>query len=319
MKKIAITSGDQDGIGFEITAKALNHLGPSKSVLYFIFRSPRAEKRYLQLISKKFHVFTVNTLEDGLDLSKTLKKSGMLIEIVNNDSPARWVETAAQSCLDGLLNSMVTAPLSKQEIRKAKMTDIGHTDILKRVSQQRQAFMCFIGNKFNVILATGHLPTSLVEPEINASLLKLVLNLGLNSRKYLSPSRARKPLGVLGLNPHAGDQGIIGSFEDRLLNPVLRDLLKKTRVIGPLVPDVAFLPTNWNKFSFYIAQYHDQGLIPFKMIHGFDSGVHLTLGLPIKRSSVDHGTAKDLFGKNKANPKSMIEAIKWGIKLASNK
>lgn len=320
MKKIAITSGDQDGVGFEITAKALHYLGPSKSVLYFVFRSSRAEKRYLHLIAKKFRIFTVSSLEDALDLSEILTDSRLLIEIVNDESPARWVESAAQACLEGLLNSMVTAPLSKQEIRKAKMKDIGHTDILKRVSQQPQAFMCFIGKKFNVLLVTGHLPTSRVETKIDSALLKTILTLGLRSRKYLGSSRSKKPLAVLGLNPHAGDRGIIGSFEERILSPVIDKLNKDSpQIVGPLVPDVAFMPEYWNRFSFYVAQYHDQGLIPFKMIHGFDSGVHLTLGLPIKRSSVDHGTAKDLFGKNKANPRSMIEAVKWGIKLASNK
>lgn len=319
MKKIAITTGDQDGVGFEVTAKALDALGPKKSVLFFIFRGPQVERKYLQLIQEKFRVFTVSALEDALDLAKNFPVPRMLIEIVRKDSPAKWVETVAQACLDGQLDSMVTAPLSKQEIRAAKMKDIGHTDILKRVCQKPNAFMCFVGKKFNVLLVTGHLPTSQVEKAISPSLLRSALTLALDARKYLSVAQARRPIGLLGLNPHASDKGIIGRFEGRHLLPLIQSMNRRSQIVGPLVPDVAFLPVNWKSFSFYVAQYHDQGLIPFKMIHGFDHGVHLTLGLPIKRSSVDHGTAKDIFGKNRANPKSMIEALQWGIRLANSK
>jgi len=120
----------------------------------------------------------------------------------------------------------------------------------------------------------------------------------------------------LGLNPHAGDSGLIGSFDDLVLKPILDRLRQEGFLIeGPLVPDVAFLKTNWKKYLAYVACYHDQGLIPFKMIHGFESGVHLTLGLPFIRTSVDHGTAKDLFDLDHADDRSMREAIKAALEL----
>ena len=174
--------------------------------------------------------------------------------------------------------------------------------------------MGFIGKKFNVVLATGHCPTETVETKLQSVNMAKFFELCLESRKLLKPSLRNKPLGVLGLNPHSGDNGIIGKYEIETLQPLLRKFSKK-EVHGPLIPDVAFSPKNWNKYSFFVALYHDQGLIPFKMIHGFQ-GVHITLGLPIKRCSVDHGTAKDIFGKNIANPSSMSDAIKFGIKLA---
>ena len=126
-------------------------------------------------------------------------------------------------------------------------------------------------------------------------------------------------MALVGLNPHAGEKGLIGKFESENLKPVLTQIKKKHSVEGPLVPDAAFFDDNWKKYSTYVCLYHDQGLIPFKMVHGQDSGVHLTLGLPFIRTSVDHGTAKNIFGKNKANPNSMIEAVDWAIKLAKRK
>ncbi|MEK6554999.1 MAG: 4-hydroxythreonine-4-phosphate dehydrogenase PdxA, partial [Bdellovibrionota bacterium] len=131
------------------------------------------------------------------------------------------------------------------------------------------------------------------------------------------PKLAKKPLALVGLNPHSGEGGLIGNEEISVLNPVLKSLNEKgLKIEGPLVPDSAFLKTNWKKYSFFICPYHDQALIPFKMIHGQDMGVHMTLGLPFVRTSVDHGTAKDIFNKNKANPGSMIDAIKWAMQLA---
>jgi 4-hydroxythreonine-4-phosphate dehydrogenase len=125
------------------------------------------------------------------------------------------------------------------------------------------------------------------------------------------------PIGLLGLNPHAGDSGLIGQEEQTVISKAMKQLFELgIPVVGPLVPDAAFQKENWGKYSTFVACYHDQGLIPFKSIHGFDSGVHLTLGLSLKRTSVDHGTAKDIFGKNKANPGSMVSALRWAIKWA---
>jgi 4-hydroxythreonine-4-phosphate dehydrogenase len=310
IKKIAITTGDTDGIGLEVTVKALSKLGPQRNSSFYLFRSSRSSNAQLRLLDKKFNRKNVSSLEEALKIKPS---SSQIIEIVDDRSPALWVEDSARSCLQKKFDSMVTAPLSKQEILEAGLSDIGHTDILKRISGSNSAFMGFFGKYFNVILASAHIPLSEVENYLTAEILSLVKVVSLDSRKLLSTSSRKKPVGVLGLNPHAGDKGILGRFDE----DILKKYINMKDFVGPLVPDVAFLRANWSRFSFYLALYHDQGLIPFKTVHGFDSGAHLTLGLPIKRSSVDHGTAKDLFGKNKANPGSMIEAIKWGVKLCS--
>ncbi len=317
-KRILVTTGDVDGIGLEVTAKALAALGPQKNAQFIIYRSNKSSEKSLVKLNASFQRLVVSDLATALALTPQKKQ---LIEISDSRSPALWVEEAARACLEKKVDSMVTGPLSKQEIQKAGFSDIGHTDILKRISQKKTAFMCFLGERFNVILTTGHISTSDIEKSLTRELLSEVLNLSLKTRSILSKSQQKKSVAVLGLNPHAGDQGLIGKFDEDLLRPLLKAQSKVARTRssfeGPLVPDVAFLPENWKKYSFFVAQYHDQGLIPFKMIHGFDSGVHLTLGLPIKRSSVDHGTAKNIFGQNKANPGSMIQALQWGIKLCT--
>ena len=139
-------------------------------------------------------------------------------------------------------------------------------------------------------------------------------------RKVLDKKQMSRPIAILGLNPHAGEQGLIGSVENRIHAKVLETAAEeKLNVDGPLVPDAAFFPKNWSKYSVFVANYHDQGLIPFKMTHGQESGVQVTMGLPFVRTSVDHGTAKDIFGKNKADPRSMLQALEWAIRLKKNK
>ncbi|MCB0384980.1 MAG: 4-hydroxythreonine-4-phosphate dehydrogenase PdxA, partial [Bdellovibrionales bacterium] len=164
---------------------------------------------------------------------------------------------------------------------------------------------------------TGHLAHKDVAAALTQELVSESIQAANKLRKLLPKKQRDKPLALLGLNPHAGEEGIIGVEENDVLIPALKDARRhKIPIQGPLVPDAAFFKENWNQYSVFVCPYHDQGLIPFKMIHGQDSGVHVTMGLPFVRTSVDHGTAKNIFGKNRANPSSMIEAIKWAIMLA---
>lgn len=304
MKHILITTGDFDGIGLEVACKALQSLGPQKNVRFFLFCHSRGELNYLQLLSK-FNTRTCNSFAEA----KT--QIAELIIIQSHLEPAHVVELCAKICADDPYDfSLCTGPLSKPQVQSAGLKDIGHTDILKRITNSKELFMTFLGNKFNVALLTGHIPIKNVSQEINASRIISLL-------KLLQPLCEKiklqtLPIAVLGLNPHAGDQGIIGDDEAEIQRAMQ---LSSTNCVGPLVPDAAFLEENYGKYSFYIALYHDQGLIPFKAIHGFDSGVHMTLGLPFVRTSVDHGTAKNIFGKNIANYHSMLEAIKYAIQL----
>jgi 4-hydroxythreonine-4-phosphate dehydrogenase len=215
-------------------------------------------------------------------------------------------------------NALVTAPLSKTTIVKAGYKDLGHTEMLARISGQQNLFMGFLGSKFNVVLATGHKPLGQAVQAWQPEILQRAMAAANELRSILPARRRKLAIGLVGLNPHAGENGLIGE-EELWMAKVARSTDKSILVEGPLVPDSAFLPHMWKKFSVYVSPYHDQGLIPFKLVHGFSQGVHLTLGVPFVRTSVDHGTAKDLFGRNKADSGSMTEALQTAIKLVKER
>lgn len=316
--RIAITTGDADGIGTEIAAKALAKLGPQPNVNFYLWRSPRCPAAHLRKIDREFKRITVSSWPEALKVQPDSNKE--LIDINSNLAPAIWVETAAQASDFGHLDGMATAPISKTSIQAAGFKDIGHTDILKRVSKTEDVFMAFIGDKFNVLLASGHLALEKAAGVVTSKLLEKAINSALELRELLPKKVSTKPIALLGLNPHAGETGLIGSEESKVHIPLVKKLNEqKLPVEGPLVPDAAFLPDNWKTYSVFVANYHDQGLIPFKMIHGQETGVHISMGLPFIRTSVDHGTAKNIFGKDKADPSSMRLAIEWAVRLAKKK
>lgn len=304
--RVLITTGDSDGIGWEVTVKALNSLGPKPNVQFVIYRDARRAKDRPAL-AKKFRQLKVTSLADAIAAPFSSKT---VIEVHSSLSPAHWVEEGARACLDKKFQALVTAPLSKTTIIESGLKDIGHTEILARVSRTNDLFMGFIGAKFSVVLATGHEPLREAVEELSVSKLTKAIAAARQLRSILPKPRRKLPLGLLGLNPHAGEGGLIGNEEGWMR------ALAKGDVKGPLVPDAAFLPKNWKTYSVYICPYHDQGLIPFKLVHGFKGGVHLTLGLPFVRTSVDHGTAKELYGKNVAEYGSMKDALKTAIHLS---
>ncbi len=312
--RIAITTGDPDGIGTEITAKALAKLKPQPGVSFFLWRSPRCSSRDLARIDRAFKRITVNSWPEALKVQPASHKE--IIDINSNLPAPMWVETSAQASHYGHIDGMVTAPLSKTAIKAAGLEDLGHTGILKRVSKAREVYMGFIGEKFNVLLATGHLPIDEVTQTLTEARLDKALRAADQLRLVLDKKASQRPIALLGLNPHAGEAGLIGATESKIHAKALAAAEDRGhKVEGPLVPDAAFFPKNWSKYSVFVANYHDQGLIPFKMIHGQESGVHVTMGLPFVRTSVDHGTAKDIFGKDKADSSSMFEALEWAIRL----
>jgi 4-hydroxythreonine-4-phosphate dehydrogenase len=215
---------------------------------------------------------------------------------------------------DPKTTALVTGPLSKTLIKSAGYKAIGHTEILSQVSNVKNLYMGFVGKFFNVILMTGHIPLQSVSNELKKLDWENVLLIAHRFSKGLP--LAKKPMALVALNPHAGEKGMISAGEDDFLKAKMK-ILAENQIQGPLVPDAAFLKANWKRYSVYLCCYHDQGLIPFKAIHGQDSGVHVTLGLPFVRTSVDHGTAKEIYGQNKANPNSMKEALALAKRLLS--
>lgn len=318
--KIAITTGDIDGIGLEIAEKALLKMGPQKGVHFLIWRSANSFPKTLKKLSAKFKIVSFTSPIKALSyLQSDEMKQNQLVEIVSSESPALWVEQTAIWCNEKQIDGMATGPLSKTEIHRAGLQDMGHTDILKRVSKTSRVHMGFVGNKFNVVLNTAHIPLAQVSSSMSVIDILAGIEAANRLRMKLPAAQQKKPIAVLGLNPHAGEEGLIGLEEQTFITRALAEASKaKIPVVGPLVPDAAFLEENWKKYSVYLAMYHDQGLIPFKTIHGQKSGVHISLGIPFVRTSVDHGTAKDIFGKNKAIANSMVDAIQACLRLAKS-
>jgi 4-hydroxythreonine-4-phosphate dehydrogenase len=318
--KICITTGDQDGIGVEVAVKALALLGPQSNVHFLIWRSPQSWPKTLTRLKGQFALRSFVSEEEALRyLHSSEMTSTTLVEIISIKPPALWVQTTAEWCFQKRVDGMTTGPISKTEIYRAGLKDMGHTDILKRVSGAANVHMGFLGEHFNVVLATAHIPLALVSASLTEPSLRAAIGAANELRLGLTRTQQKRPIAWLGLNPHAGENGLIGSEEQRLASG-LATWAEHAGIplVGPLVPDAAFLQSNWLKYSVYVTLYHDQGLIPFKMIHGQDSGVHVSVGLPFVRTSVDHGTAKDIFARNKANPASMVDAIRACIRMAKS-
>lgn len=313
-RKIAVTTGDPAGIGFEITCKALAALGPQKNTIFFIYRDHKQSKkqaRYFELLDEHFFRLTFDTQVAAFSFVQSVTQKNafpknILIDLALKDSAAHWVLEASKACLNKEFTSLVTGPLSKTLVKKSGFGFLGHTGAFRQLCPKAKMHMAFVGEKFNVLLASDHLPLENVSGFLNKKTLSDAFASALIFKKLLG---SKKKIAVLGLNPHAGEDGMLGKFEKKYLKKLTKDFA------GPLVPDAAFLKSSWDKYSCYVCMYHDQGLIPFKTIHGQDSGVHITIGLPFLRTSVDHGTAFDIYNKNLANPASMLDAIRLNLKI----
>ncbi len=306
---LAITSGDRDGIGLEVTRKALSILGPQSNARFMIACSnnPAASRELRKLRGfQQVHLSSkIASFEIASRVLEHLKSNEVLIWR-DSGNEAAWVQAAARLALSRKIDGIVTGPVSKGRFKNVSAKFIGHTGMLSamaKVSVQQG----YVGSKLSVVLATDHLPLSKVEGALNERVIQRAVANAKSMRGLLATRKSRRPIAVLGLNPHAGESGIIGTFERRVRLP--------RGVKGPLPADTAFTPSAITKYSVVVALYHDQGLIPFKLLHGQDSGFQISLGLPFVRTSVDHGTARDIFGKGQANPGSMIDALRGAIKM----
>ena len=248
-------------------------------------------------------LFEIDTFPQSLKPGLLQKESGFL--------SFRYFEEAVKLAKDGRIHALVTAPISKQAWFLGGIRWPGHTEYLSQFYPK--VIMCFWSVRLKVALFSHHisLQNALARIERN-SLFHFFLRLHDslvghkdNSYQFL----------VAGLNPHAGEQGLMGSEEDREIAPAVKDAQAKgINIQGPFPPDVVFRMAMNQSQTIVIALYHDQGLIPFKL-ESFEDGVNVSLGLPFVRTSPDHGTAFNIAGKGKANPKSMVEAIKLANKL----
>jgi len=312
---IAISLGDPAGIGPEVVVRALA-VRPERHVL--VFGDP------VVLVSAAERVGVPRVAPDALRVVTTLRP-GEVVPGRPNDASARaqlaYLEAATDAVMRGECSALVTAPISKEWIARAGFTFPGHTEYLAARAGVAEFAMMLAGPSLRVVVATTHIalrdvPTALTPAGIAST---IALTAEALSRRFRIP----KPrVAVAGLNPHAGEAGRFGDEERRLVEPAL--VLARSRlaaagvdadVTGPHVPDVVFRQAAGGAFDAVIALYHDQGLIPVKLLH-FDEAVNVTLGLPFARTSPDHGTAFDIAGTGKARPESFLAALDLAAQLA---
>ncbi|MBT1699369.1 4-hydroxythreonine-4-phosphate dehydrogenase PdxA [Fulvivirgaceae bacterium PWU4] len=315
--RIGITVGDLNGIGPEVVIKALadNRLlnmvtpvlyGSSRVVSFYKKLLNIEELNYAQVKSKgQFAhkaVNVVNCWEDNFEITpgKPSRESGKAAF-----TALKW---ACEELKEGLLDALVTSPIDKNTIHSSEFPFKGHTEFLTQFFGAGESLMFMVSDAIKVGLVTEHVPLAEVSKLITKE--RLLAKLSVMEASLKKDFGINKPrIAVLGLNPHAGDGGLIGQEDDQVIKPVVNDLRNKGKLVfGPFPSDGFFGMAQYTRYDGVMAMYHDQGLIPFKSI-AFENGINFTAGLSVVRTSPDHGTAYSIAGKNQANEGSIREAI----------
>ncbi len=310
--RIGITMGDPNGIGPEVVLKALCCAEIQSVCRPVVFGNSEVLGRAKEIIGmdavyelQEHEKFNTENLDPGSVSSESGRAS------------LGYIESAVQNVLENRIDCIVTAPISKEAIHRAGSKFPGHTEMLAELSGSKEVAMMFEGDKFKVVLVTIHEALKKVPELLNEEKIYRIINLTNESLiKYFGIIKPK--IVVCGLNPHAGEAGAFGSEESDIIIPAINKArLNGMNIEGPLPPDTLFYYASKGRWDLVVSMYHDQGLIPFKMIN-FEKGVNVTLGLPFIRTSPDHGTAFDIASKGTANPTSMIEAIKVAINMYQN-
>ena len=284
--RIAITSGDPAGIGPEIARKAADDRRVRR-VCEPVVYGPPAGARF-------------NAGELSAEAGRAAYEA---------------VCSAVKDAQTGVVAAVATAPVNKLAFARAGLPWKGHTDLLAHLTGSSRVAMMFWSEPLKVVLATIHIPLASVTNALTRELVDGIIDLSSHELPRFGISQPR--LAVAGLNPHAGEEGLLGHEERKVLRPAIEAAQKRgIRIDGPFPGDTVFGRAVRGDFDAVIACYHDQGLIPVKLL-AFGRAVNVTLGLPIIRTSVDHGTAFDIAGKDVADPSSMIEATLLAARLAA--
>lgn len=321
MKKIAITIGDPAGIGPEVVIKALS--APDlPGCIPVVIGDLCVVRDAAETLRSPLRIRVVGTTDEALSSPDTLWliDAGSLSSYKRNRPDAQngtacvsYIKKAVELALKRKVDAIVTAPVSKEALKLAGFPWPGHTEMLAEFTATGEYAMMLAGGPLKVILVTIHTALRNVPALITRERVAKVIRLAKKACDMLGMERPR--IAVAGLNPHAGESGIFGGEEEREIAPAIETARREgIPVEGPYPPDTLFYKAYQGSVDMVVSMYHDQGLIPLKMI-AFDRGVNVTVGLPIIRTSPDHGTAYDIAWKGVANPASMIEAIKMALKL----
>jgi len=319
---IGITIGDINGIGPEVIIKALRDNRVMNHITPVIFGSTKVLSFYRKMMNiDDFHYSQLKSINDINHRKVNVVNCWPeMVEIKVGKSTQEAGNCAYLALRQGVdylkedkIDALVTAPINKKNIQREDFHFVGHTDFISEELGAKDSLMLMVADNLRVGVVTAHIPLR----EVSAALTKEALNgkLKILIKTIKNDFGINKPkIAVMGLNPHAGEEGLLGQEENEVIEPVMKEFRDKGHLVfGPFPSDGFFGSMDYEKYDGILAMFHDQGLIPFKML-GFETGVNFTAGISKVRTSPDHGTAYSLAGKNAASPQSMREAIY----LASN-
>jgi len=324
--KLGICLGDPTGVGPEIALKALNAEQPVDDTEYVIIGDSACVRTWAQRLNLSLELPDWSAPKarsrismhnpPGLSPARTLSAGGREAA----EAALSWLTAGAQQCLAGKLDAIVTAPISKEAILRTGRRFIGQTEYLTELAGGPQTAMMLLGQDerdrwLRVTLVTTHVPIRNLAATITKTRIEQAVRLAARACSQLGLSTSR--IAVCGLNPHAGEGGLMGDEEVRVIAPTLQQLRSEgLDISGPLSADTVFHAAIQGNYDVVVAMYHDQGLAPLKLV-AFDTGVNWTVGLPFVRTSPDHGPAYDIAGQGIANPSSMRAAIRLARQLAT--
>jgi len=311
LPRIAVTMGDPAGIGPEIAVLALSRPEVLSCCRPVVYGDPGVLRRAAAVVGSeaKVEVFPLSSLPTEEVPFGRMSAAG-------SRAMADYIRAAAADVLEGRADAIVTCPITKEGLKMAGVPHPGHTEFLAELCGGADVVMMLAGDRLRVALVTIHVALrralELLSPAIIERTIRITHAF---FRKYMGTGSPR--IAVAGLNPHAGEGGLFGEEEITMIAPAVAACRSAgIGATGPWPPDTVFHRAYRGEFDVVVAMTHDHGLIPLKLVH-FEDGVNVTMGLPIVRTSVDHGTAYDIAGKGKANPASLVAAIRMAAGMAA--
>ncbi len=325
--RLGISVGDLNGIGMEIIAKTFSDSRIFEFCIPVLFASNQFVRDYLNKIG--FSNFNFNSVDRKFSLnSKKLnvynswEKKVQISFGKETEEGGKYAYLSLKNSVEALksnqIDVLVTAPINKKNIQSENFKFQGHTEFLSDYFSSKNAQMIMVSDFLKISLMTGHVSLSSVKDFINEKLIKEKILLSLNSLK-LDFNIVKPKIAILGIDPHLGDQGVIGNVDEKIIKPAINKIFENgDLVFGPYSSDGYFASQAYKNFDLTMAVYHDQGLIPFKLI-SFGGGVNYTSNLSIIRTSPDHGVAYNISGRNIANEGSFREAVFLACKIYTNR